>query len=645
PVPRVSPGGRAVAYLHDDGTGAARLVVADVADGRIRRSHRVTGAVSYDWQGDTLVVTQLEFTSRFQIRSDRYVWQPGGAWRRMTRGARLTAPRAGGGLLAEVVIGAADNAPVVAGTRLHDPPGATWGAVVPSPDGRWIAATRQLDGRWALVRWPRETPEMVGVIVAAEEGEAGRVIADPTWAPDGALLYVAERDGFPQVHRWTDSTGGVPVTAAPLGARSPAALPDGALLYTTLAASGWELRRASLAPVTGAAPVAAIPRRQVDSAAGVVVRETGYRGWPSLRPYFWIPLVVDAGPTGLFFGGLTSGSDALARYGYVVEGLVAPDARRATGSAAVVSHALGNPSLDLWAANDWSYVGTASSGHVVSVQDLDAALGATFVTRRWRTVMSLRVAGEYEGARYAADPDTALAAICVGCASRDQVGGSVTLALAHTVAAPLAISPLDGFAASATYRRREAHGSRDWSDEVRARLALYAGLPWRVGFARPVLALRVSAGATRGPLGERFSVGGVATGTLTLGLGGIALGGARAFPVRGFGAGTLAGSRAATASAELRLPLALVSRALGHLPVGADKLSLALFGDVGGAWDPGAPVRPARLRAAGVELVGDLTVTYDLPLRLRVGVAQPLADPPAGGGRRPRGYMAVGADF
>lgn len=643
PVPRVAPDGRAVAYVRDDGTGAPRLVVADVADGRIHRSHRVTGAVSYDWQGDSLLVTQLEFTSRFRIRSDRYVWLPGGAWRRVTRGARLTAPRAGGGLLAEVVIGAADNTPVVAGARVHDAPGAVWGAVVPSPDGRWIAATRQLGGRWALVRWPRAAPESVGVIAAARDGGP---IADPSWAPDGALLYVADQDGFPQVHRWTDSTGGVLVTAAPLGARSPAMLPDGSLLYTTLAASGWELRSTPVLPVAGAAPMSATAAQPLDTAGEVALRETGYRGWPSLRPHFWIPVAVDAGPTGLFFGGLTSGSDALARTGYVVEGLVAPGSRRVKGSAAVVSHALGNPSLDLWAANDWSYLGTDSTGHVVSVQDLDAAVGATFVARRWRTIGSLRVAGEYEGVRFAADPDTALAAICVGCAARDQVGGSVTLALAHSVGAPLAVSPLDGFAASATYRRREAQGSGAWSDEVRARLALYAGLPWRVGFARPVLALRVSAGATQGPLGERFSVGGVATGTLDLGLGGgVSLGAARAFPVRGFGAGALAGRRAATASAELRLPLALVSRALGALPVGADKLSLALFGDVGGAWDPGAPRRLTRLRAAGVELVGDLTVNYDLPLRLRAGLAQPLADPPAGGPRRPHAYLALGADF
>jgi len=45
-----------------------------------------------------------------------------------------------------------------------------------------------------------------------------------------------------------------------------------------------------------------------------------------------------------------------------------------------------------------------------------------------------------------------------------------------------------------------------------------------------------------------------------------------------------------------------------------------------------------RLRSAGAELIGDLTVSYDLLLRLRLGVAQPAT------GHATR-YAAFGADF
>jgi hypothetical protein len=51
------------------------------------------------------------------------------------------------------------------------------------------------------------------------------------------------------------------------------------------------------------------------------------------------------------------------------------------------------------------------------------------------------------------------------------------------------------------------------------------------------------------------------------------------------------------------------------------------------------------LRAIGAELVGDLTVSYDAPLRLRLGVAGPLAAPPGGLPWRPRVYVALSSSF
>ena len=87
PVPRVSPDGRRLAYLYDDGRGARRLRVVDPQSGAVLRSHRVNGGVSYDWIGDTLVVAQLDFSSRWTIRSDLWRWSPNGAWTRLTTNA------------------------------------------------------------------------------------------------------------------------------------------------------------------------------------------------------------------------------------------------------------------------------------------------------------------------------------------------------------------------------------------------------------------------------------------------------------------------------------------------------------------------------------------------------------------------------
>jgi outer membrane protein assembly factor BamA len=129
----------------------------------------------------------------------------------------------------------------------------------------------------------------------------------------------------------------------------------------------------------------------------------------------------------------------------------------------------------------------------------------------------------------------------------------------------------------------------------------------------------------------------VSSGALDVGLG-QAIGATRSFPVRGYRASTLRGRRAATATAEYRLPLLLIGRSLGHLPLGADKLALGVFADVGDAWEAGEDVRLHRLRSVGAELIGDLTVSYDLPLRLRLGVAQPAAG-------HAQVYVAFGADF
>ncbi|HEV8265069.1 MAG TPA: hypothetical protein VGQ06_08965 [Gemmatimonadales bacterium] len=632
PVPRVSPDGRSVAYLHDDGRGAPRLRVADVASWRVLRSHRVTGEVSYDWLGDTLIVAQLEFTDRWHIRSDLWHWLPDGAWRRATRGARLIEPR-GGRVGAAIALGPGDNAPAVAG--VPDPPGTTWGAIVPSPDGRWVAATRHREGRWALVRWPAAAPESIVVLV-----EPPGVVTDPLWVRGGrGLLYVADADGFPQVHSWTPDGGVAQLTTEPLGARSPAMLPSDTMLFTTLASDGWELRAAS-PPATRHEPVAVAPAPVAfDSAPAVVTRETGYDAWPSLRPRFWIPLGRDAGAAGAFFGGITAGSDAVGRYVYLIEGLLSVKPARAEGRVALVTRALGNPTLDASASNNWHVIGS-TGGRLLLNDELDAAIGATVVTRRWRTVASIRLAAEYEGTRFAVTPDTTVTAVCAGCLPEDFVGGSVGLAVGHVITAPLTVSRQDGFVASMLYRRREEQGTARWSNEVRGRLALYARLGPRLGgFAHPVLAVRLAAGAIDGSIRHSFAVGGVSSEALDVGFGQtVSLGTARAFPVRGYAGGTVRGRRAATITLEYRVPLALVGKGVGHLPFGVDKFSLAVFGDAGDAWDSGQPARLHRLRSAGVELVSDLTLSYDFPLRLRVGVAQPAVG-------SPQAYAAFTADF
>jgi len=628
PIARLSPDGRSLAYVHNDGRGAQRLRVIDPQSGTELRSHRVTAQVGFDWLSDTLIVAQLDFTSRWTIRSDLWRWAPGGAWTRMTRGARLIEPRVGGFVVTGLELGRGRSIARMPPLQMDST--ATWGPAVPSPDGQWVVAPRHQNGRWTLVRWRAVSPAPPTVLT---EAAAGSAIADPAWAGDD-VLFVTDAGGFPQIHLWTE--GGVTqVTAEPRGARAPAPLRDGRILFATLGDGGWELRVVEPRPMGRSAPPS--PPARFDSAPSVPTRETGYASWASLRPHFWIPLALNAGDAGLFFGAATAGADAVGRYSYLVQGLVSASPVRAQGSLFLISRALGDPTLDFSISNDWSLVGTDSTGHVVSSERRDAAIGATVVDRRWWSFVSLRVAAEYEGRRYVSIPDTTLSDICIGCNNRDRVGGSASLSLGSAVSGPLSVSLQDGASASFLFRHRAEQGTSRWLNEVRARGSAYVRLGPRIRHAYPVLAIRGAVGAMDGPIPDRLSAGGVSSGAVEIGFG-QTLGVFRTFPVRGYASGAVRGRRAATLTAEYRVPLALIGRALGHLPLGADKLAFSVFGDLGDAWDPGEPARLHRLRSAGAELVGDLTISYDLPLRVRVGVAQPATG-------RTQVYAAFGADF
>lgn len=637
PVPEVSPDGHRVVYVWDDGKGAGELRVLDALTFRPLATHRVNGGASYDWLGDTLVVAQLDYTSRWQIRSDLYRWVPGALWHRETHGARIVEPASGGGRLAALTLAPAMSRPTVLAPPA--PAGTTWEEVIPSPDGRWMVGSRNAAGRWALVRWPADSPAAARTLL-----ESRGTLADVVWTPSGELWFVADPTGFPQVYRWRDSGLAEPLTADPRGARAPAALADGTLLYAALTARGWELRhapaRAGDALVTFPTPL------PFDSAPGPPARETGYTMWPSLWPHFWIPLFVNAGPSGRFVGAVTAGSDALGRFSYVADGFIAPHPFRAAGDLTLVSNILGNPTLDLTVSTGWRGLFPPPGAATLTLSELDqnATLGVSFVTRRWRRVASIRVAAELARTQFATIPDTTLAAVCPGCERHTLVGGSVTLALARVVTGALSVSPEDGVSWAATFRRREERGTSRWSNEFRSRLALYAHVPGLGGFAHQVLALRLAAGATGGALGSLFKVGGGSSGTLGL-IFGQALGATRVFPVRGYRYGELLGQRAATGTLEYRVPLALLGHSLGHLPFGADKLWLNVFADVGDAWNLGASAALTRLRSSGLELASALTVSYDFPLTVRLGVAEPLATPPSGDPRRPRVYAALASDF
>ena len=101
-------------------------------------------------------------------------------------------------------------------------------------------------------------------------------------------------------------------------------------------------------------------------------------------------------------------------------------------------------------------------------------------------------------------------------------------------------------------------------------------------------------------------------------------------------------------SLEYRAPLLQPGRGYGFWPVFLDRTSVSLFADAGAAWSARRGKGPASgdwMASVGAELNIDLAVQYDIPYRVRLGLAVPVADDLDGGVRRPSVYLRLGASF
>jgi len=171
----------------------------------------------------------------------------------------------------------------------------------------------------------------------------------------------------------------------------------------------------------------------------------------------------------------------------------------------------------------------------------------------------------------------------------------VTLTLSRLWSVPFRSHRRTGSRGPPTYRRRDEQGSTRWSNEVplpawrcmRASPARAASPTtcWRCALAarhhratrHPVPVWR------RSPQGVNFFFAPTLNAT-------------RAFPIRGYASGECAASVPSRAASSIALPLALVGRAIGHLPLGVDKSGSTC------SPTPVTPGPPARRRASPAAL-------------------------------------------
>ncbi len=646
PQPSVAPDGTRVAYVRRDGRSETHIVVLSADLGTELDTRRVNAQPQIAWVGDTLYLAQLDFRSPVDAVSDLYRWLPGGRWERVTTGARLASPFAapGGGVGAvDLGDGARRLVQVRDGvvTRLAAPPGDAFGGVALSPDGAWLAAARHWEGRWDIVLWPADDPAGVRAVT-----DDAALDSDPAWAADGTrLLFTSERLGFPQVFAYQLASGDVTrLTEEPSGARQAVLVPDGSLLYSTQFYDGFGLVRLN-SPAALSSPNEPGPTPGFEPAPEVAIDSGGFRPWPALRPYHWLPVIHSQGATGTFWGAATAGVDPIGRTRYAASATAAVDPFRGELLLSAEHARWKHAALDGGIAQRWDGgLAITSSGDTISLgeRERSAALGLRLRWRRWRSSLVTRMGLGLEQTSFFDD----------GAGGGLLFQGSTfltgTLAAQGVYAQQpaMAISRENGVLLEGLYRHRVAvsPGDTSWSYEVRAGANGYLafGLP---GFSNWVLAARVTEGHTGGPAPDRFAVGGE-SGELFEFLPGYFLGsGRRVFPLRGYPRSPSAFTSAFVAIAELRVPLVVLNSGIWKLPFVLDKLSFSAFGEIGGGWNEGEA--PARdwLRDVGGELVSDWGFLYDTPLRLRFGVALALTDGLGASAGSPRGYVAFGSSF
>lgn len=683
----------AIHWLQPDGMGGAEA---------FRHEERVQGLVGISPlpQGG-LLVAQYDFQDPWRLESDLYRLEGASGWTRITRGARLTHPdvHPSGALAVAVQEGKGVNALVAVdlGSGRVRPlvpqdPDLLWAYPRWSPDGRWLAVIRRRPGAWTelvildgrlLTSPDRPVSDSLPAhaVVLADRG----MHTTPAWSPDGRwLLWSSDRSGISNLMAAevfpSGQTGPLRQITSTLGAALDPAV-DGEqewLYYAHYTAEGWEVARLPFRPgvwteahapaewaVASSGPASGVdPQLLRGGSVG------SYSPWRTLLPTWWEPLLEEEDRVAAFravgpgMGMAVQGEDVVGRHGYRVEALYRPAGGRGEWGGSYSFSGWGVPQLLLGARQSHS-----AAGFVVprDAQGLPGADTLPVARREMRGEGGIRVPR-------VTFRRVSSATFLIGMLERDfQVVESATgdvstrFGLEHPRARflegrmgvststartfPFSISPEDGTALSLQGRLRRQRGLTDLESGVPGRDASYSEVTGQLrmyrtmgggGYARRVLALRLHGGSAAGPgaNGFHFALGGAAGGGALPGS--FLSPGARSisFPLRGYPEGESRGRHVVVASAELRLPVSLIHRGAGLLPLYGQGLSGSLWWDGGSAWGGTGGTSRRWVSSVGGEVLAEGVAFFALPITLRAGLAFPLEE-----GRTPSAYLRFGRSF
>jgi hypothetical protein len=640
-----------------------------------RRNGRTPNVLLAD---GSVLYAQSEWVNPYQLRSDLWIAR-GGDERQITFGQRLTEPdaRRDGEIVAAQITPAATRLVRVSrdGRRITPITTGTYDEQWTEP--RWSHA----GDRIAAVRWRRGNLSQIVVLDTAGRELAvvasGRSIqATPSWAPgDSGIYYSSDNNGTAQIY-FTRTTGGTfRVSGAPTGIFEPQASPRGDHLSAVLfRADGYHLGSAPCCDAASWSP-AATPMTLTAAGADVApvlvdsTPSTAYSPWRTFVPHYWLPTISDGLRGGYRIGASTSGRDVVGRHTMTASLAIPTNNTGVTGGVTYQYAGLGVPVIQVDVSQDYDWLGSIfePNSQRTVIGDVfrrtrSAEALATFLDAHVRRSISL--SGGF-GLEHRTHTSTGVPIAAIDSAGELGAPTFPSVIAAATFAnyqrPPFSISPEDGLQASITWRERlnsglNGKGGPSSSTVVSAAAFKSLDLP---GFAHHVLALRGSGGIADERAAGYYAVGGISGSTYEI-IPGYTIGeGRKTFPVRGFEAGTLLGTRAVTATAEYRIPLILTGNSVGALPFFLDRSSLTLFGDYGTAWCPSirgdrevcnrnTEVYTAKLgiASAGAELNVNLGVlSWDSPYRFRLGLVRPLHNAAYFGRQTWQMYLVGGVSF
>lgn len=646
--PDISRAGRIVAVQNEDGTNRLVLVDPDTkemrplteydpdvhwasprlspAGDRIAAARWRTGGAYDIVVIDTLgtLGASLDITDGFGINAAP-AWSPDGRW------LLFSSDRTGVPNIYAADVAALTRAAATGGSgppSLLQVTNVLTGAFQPdvSPDGRWIAyAAYQHDG-FHIERMPFDPDRW------------------RTPGPAGLARAVAPRpryDGTPNARTDPDSA-----PAAAVETRRRADIP---------AARDAAFTDSAAAAFADADTLADDPRP--------------YRALPSLRPYFWLPSIeAEVIEDATFLGAWTYGYDLVGRHAWDAALAFEVGDGRSQGGLGYTFLGLPtipgvglHPTLSLRIQRDWDtfFPRAEPDAPYANEREDIGSLTLGLVRARWRSTAGLALTGErVRRSLYLHDapPDVRFVDPV-----DDMWGVRASAFAASYVAPPLSISREDGYTLQVAVRQlRDVNITTQVTDEGTVTFdagyrelttwnTAYLALPLP-GFARHVLAVRISGLLRAGPGASISSIGGSGGGFRVPGIG-VDLGeSATLLPVRGFRRGERAGSSAWTASLEYRAPIALIDAPFR--PFFVDRISGAVFADAGHAWCSANVAsrfaactstsgRDSPIVSAGAEMTALIAfLGVSAPLRFGGGI------PVRGGSEsKPRFYISTGASF